>query len=83
MKLVFHYSNIAMMHGPINIRLKMDFTERGWEGLVWIDLAQYLDRWLVVGVQYREFLGSVKFGNFLDVVRTNSYNWLCHIENQS
>ena len=37
----------------------MDFKETRWEVLGWIDLAQYQGRWLVVGMQCCEFLGSM------------------------
>jgi hypothetical protein len=29
-------------------KLKMDLRETGWEGVEWIHLAQYRDRWLAV-----------------------------------
>jgi hypothetical protein len=50
--------------------MKIDFQEVEWEGMVWIDLALVRDRHLSCG---NEPSGSIKCGEFLDLLKTSLF----------
>jgi hypothetical protein len=46
--------------------IRMVLREMGWEGVVWIHLAQERDQWRASGEHGNEPSDSVKCGEFLD-----------------
>jgi len=50
--------------------IKMDLQEVGCEGMDWIELVQVRDMWRALVNVVMNLRGSIKYGEFLDELRT-------------
>jgi hypothetical protein len=46
--------------------IKIDLRERGWDGMDWIDLAQYRDQWRALVNILMNVRGSIKCWEFIE-----------------